>query len=191
MSPQLVLRNYRRRLTSRAKNVSQTNRSPRAGDLIITNYTSQIDILYLAYRYNPTFLLPTFTPLDETSTQSTGRHTGTGSANISTSQPQPKFLGYTPIPLLALLARTGSLPPTEEVLSVGSYKTLKGARRGEKRVVVLLAEGTTSNGRAVLKFPEGVLEEGDIGRDDEGIVWLKFFRYVINIPLFETSPLRS
>jgi hypothetical protein len=53
---------------------------------------------------------------------------------------------------------------------------LKGARRGEKRVVVLLAEGTTSNGRAVLKFPEGVLEEGDIGRDDEGIVWLKFFR---------------
>jgi hypothetical protein len=42
--------------------------------------------------------------------------------------------------------------------------------------VVLLAEGTTSNGRAVLKFPEGVLEEGDIGRDDEGIVWLKFFR---------------
>jgi len=74
------------------------------------------------------------------------------------------------------LGRTGGLPPTEEVLSSGSYKTLKGARRGEKRVVVLLAEGTTSNGRAVLKFPEGVLEEGDIGRDDEGIVWLKFFR---------------
>ena len=61
-------------------------------------------------------------------------------------------------------------------MAAGSYKTLKGARRGEKRVVVLLAEGTTSNGRAVLKFPEGVLEEGDIGRDDEGIVWLKFFR---------------
>jgi hypothetical protein len=169
------------KLISRAKNVSQTNRSPRAGDLIITNYTSQIDILYLAYRYNPTFLLPTFAPLElELTTQSTGRHTGTGSANISTSQAQPNFLGYTPIPLLALLSRTGGLPPTEEVLSVGSYKTLKGARRGEKRVVVLLAEGTTSNGRAVLKFPEGVLEEGDIGRDDDGIVWLKFFRYVPN-----------
>jgi len=192
MSLRLVLRNYRQWLTCRAKNVSQTNRSPRAGDLIITNYTSQIDILYLAYRYNPTFLLPTFAPLELTTTnQSTGRHTGTGSANISSSQPQPTFLGYTPIPLLPLLARTGSLPPTEEVLAAGSYKSLKSARRGEKRVVVLLAEGTTSNGRAVLKFPEGVLEEGDIGRDDEGIVWLKFFRYVINILFFKylTSPL--
>jgi len=67
------------------------------------------------------------------------------------------------------------------VLAAGSYKSLRSARRGEKRVVVLLAEGTTSNGRAVLKFPEGVLEEGDIGRDDEGIVWLKFFRYVDDI----------
>lgn len=174
-----------------AKNVSQTNRSPRAGDLIITNYTSQIDILYLAYRYNPTFLLPTFAPLELTTSQSTGRHTGTGSANISSSQAQPDFLGYTPIPLLNLLARTGSLPPTEEVLAAGSYKTLKGARRGEKRVVVLLAEGTTSNGRAVLKFPEGVLEEGDIGRDDEGIVWLKFFRHAPPTPLSapSTSPL--
>lgn len=147
--------------------------------MIISNYTSQIDILYLAYRYNPTFLLTTFAPLPESTTiQSTGRHTGTGSANIQTNQPQPNFLGYTPIPLLALLARTGNLPPTENILSRTSYKTLKGARRGEKRVVVLLAEGTTSNGRAVLKFPEGVLEEGDIGGDDEGIVWLKFFRYV-------------
>jgi hypothetical protein len=168
------------KLTSSAKNVSQTNRNPRAGDLIITNYTSHTDILYLAYRYNPTFLLPTFAPLPlhESSTTATGRHTGTGSANISTSQgqPQPEFLGYTPIPLLNLLARTGNLPPTQDVFSVGGYKTLKGARRGEKRVVVLLAEGTTSNGRAVLRFPEGVLQEGDIGKDDEGIVWLKFFR---------------
>lgn len=146
--------------------------------MIISNYTSHIDILYLAYRYNPTFLLPTFAPLqDSTPDQAqTGRHTGTGSANISTTQPQPDFLGYTPIPLLTLLARTGQLPITENVLSVGSYKTLKGARRGEKRVVVLLAEGTTSNGRAVLKFPEGILQEGDIGKDDEGIVWLNFFR---------------
>ena len=43
---------------------------------------------------------------------------------------------------------------------------------------MLLVEGTTSNGRAVLKLPEGVLDEGDIAGDDEGIVWLKFFRYV-------------
>ena len=146
--------------------------------MIISNYTSHIDILYLAYRYNPTFLLPTFAPLADSNptTASTGRHTGTGSANITTTQPQPDFLGYTPIPLLSLLARTGQLPISQDVIPVDSYKTLKGARRGEKRVVVLLAEGTTSNGRAVLRFPDGILQEGDIGKDDEGIVWLKFFR---------------
>jgi hypothetical protein len=167
---------------SSAKNVSQiSNQSPRAGDLIISTYTSYIDILYLAFRYNPTFLLPIFEPLPLSSTNPTltGRHTGTGSANISTpSTPQPSFLGYLPIPLLQMLVRTGGLPPTFEVMPVEAYKSLKAARRGEKKAVVLLAEGTTSNGRAVLKFPEGVLAEGDIGKDDEGVVWLKFFRYV-------------
>jgi len=165
--------------------VSQTNRSPRAGDLIITNYTSQIDILYLAFAYNPTFLLPIFKPLDrDAQTTATGRHTGTGSANIniSNSTVQPDFLGYLPVQLLQLLARTGALPPTFDTIPLEAYKTLTTARRGEKRPVVLLAEGTTSNGRAVLKFPEGVLAEGDIGRDDEGIVWLKFFRYVFYLP---------
>jgi len=178
-------------LIDRSKNVSQiANRSPRAGDLIITNYTSYIDILYLAFRHNPTFVLPIFAPLDSESSSSstttslsekttTGRHTGTGSANISaTTSQQPPFLGYLPIPLIQLLARTGTLPPTFDVVPVQAYKTLRAARRAEKRAVVLLAEGTTSNGRAVLKLPEGVLAEGDIAGDDEGIVWLKFFRYV-------------
>lgn len=167
----------------RNKNVSQiADRSPRRGDLIITNYTSYIDTLYLAYRYNPTFLLPVFAPLEQaplSETTRTGRHTGTGSANIATAPvAQPAFLGYLPITLLALLGRTGDLPPTFDVIPTSAYKTLKAARRAEKRPVVLLAEGTTSNGRAVLKLPEGVLDEGDIGGDDEGIVWLKFFRSV-------------
>lgn len=70
------------------------------------------------------------------------------------------------------------MPPTFEVIPKEAYKTLRAARRAEKTPVVLLAEGTTSNGRAVLRLPEGVLDEGDIGSDDEGIVWLKFFRYI-------------
>ena len=156
------------------------NREPRRGDLIITNYTSYVDILYLAYRYSPTFLLPIFSPLEETPISEgtkTGRHTGTGSANISTAPvSQPPFLGYQPVPLLTLLGRTGDLPPTYDVIPKEAYKTLRAARRGEKRPVVLLVEGTTSNGRAVLKLPDGVLDEGDIAGDDEGIVWLKFFR---------------
>lgn len=41
---------------------------------------------------------------------------------------------------------------------------------------MLFPEGTTGNGRAILKFGEGILAEGDVGGDDEGIVWVKFFR---------------
>lgn len=131
-------------------------------------------------RYNPTFLLPIFAPIETAtpSKPSTGRHTGTGSAALSTSLPSPPLLGYLPVPLASVLARTGSLPEEHPTAPRGMYKTLKDARRRERGPVVLFPEGTTGNGRALLKFAEGTLAEGDLGGYDEGIVWIKFFRYV-------------
>lgn len=84
-----------------------------------------------------------------------------------------------PISLLPLLARTGSLPPTFDVPPLGMYKTLRAARRAERGPCCLLPEGTTGNGKAVLRFGEGVLAEGDVGGDDEGVVWVKYFRCVL------------
>ncbi|KAK8864715.1 hypothetical protein IAR55_001969 [Kwoniella newhampshirensis] len=151
--------------------------APRKGDLIITNWTSYVDALYLAFRHNPTFLLPVFSSSSAHATPTTGRHTGTGSAAISTTLAQPPLLGYLPVSLPALIARTGSLADTYATPPKGMYKTLREARRKEGRPVVLFPEGTTSNGRAVLKFGEGTLAEGDVGGDDEGIVWIKFFKH--------------
>ncbi|WVW84291.1 hypothetical protein I302_106322 [Kwoniella bestiolae CBS 10118] len=167
----------------RGKNgVSQISQiSPRKGDLIITNWTSYVDVLYLAFRHNPTFLLPIFSSSTPTTSQSkTGRHTGTGSASIalSSSSFQPDLIGYQPISLISLLGRTGTLPPTYDgPPATRYYKTLKDARRKEGRPIVLFPEGTTSNGRAILKFAEGVLDGSDFTGGEEGLVWIKYFRH--------------
>lgn len=75
-----------------------------------------------------------------------------------------------------MLGRTGSLPPTiskGETFTGTMYKTIADARRKTQGPIVLFPEGTTSNGRAVLKFGEGVISE-EIGK--EGAVWIKFVR---------------
>jgi 1-acyl-sn-glycerol-3-phosphate acyltransferase len=74
------------------------------------------------------------------------------------------------------LARTGSLPPTVakgEQFDGTLYKTLAEARRKASGPVLLFPEATTSNGRAVLNFGDGVIAE-EVGA--EGMVWIKFMR---------------
>ena len=127
-------------------------------------------------RHNPTFLLPVFSSLPDAPTSNLGRKTGTGSASIAMNLPQPPLLGYMPVGLPALLARTGSLPQTFTTPPKGMYKTLRDAQRRERGPVALFPEGTTTNGRAVLRFGEGMLAENDVGGDQEGIIWVKFFR---------------
>ena len=165
----------------RVKGISQiSDRSPKKGDLILANHTSYIDILFLQAFYNPVYLLPIFSSLP--STPSTppkfGRSTGTGSANIGGTLPQPPLIGYLKLSFWEMLNRVGQLPPTEPVLPLNAYKTLKEARRKEGRPVVLFPEGTTGNGRAVLRFGEGVLEQGDVGGDQDGQVFVKYLRCV-------------
>lgn len=105
-----------------------------------------------------------------------GRSTGTGSANISASSTiQPPCAGYIAVSPLALMARSGTLPPlVAEVGNAKVYPTLAAARRAIRAPVVLFPEATTSNGRAVLRLGEGVLSE-DIS--ESGVVWVKFIRH--------------
>lgn len=131
---------------------------------------------YLLTRsHNPTFLLPVF-ETTAPSSSAFGRSSGTGSAAVLLPPSSGVCVGYTPVPLLSMLARTGSLPPTVpkgETFAGTLYKTLGDARRKSSGPVLLFPEATTSNGRAVLKFGEGVIAE-EVG--SEGMVWIKFMR---------------
>ncbi|KAL1405891.1 hypothetical protein Q8F55_007571 [Vanrija albida] len=154
--------------------VAQSAGAPSRGDLIIANWTSYVDVLFYAFRHNPTFLLPVFAA-PASSGETFGRSTGTGSASILLPSSSSRCEGYVAVSALALLSRTGALPPTlGEVDAAKVFKTLADARRAAPGPVLLFPEATTSNGRAVLRFGEGVLAE-EVGKD--GIVWIKFTRH--------------
>ncbi|KAL7422055.1 hypothetical protein Q5752_003829 [Cryptotrichosporon argae] len=165
-----------------AKGVAQLVRPPRRGDLVVFNWTSYVDVLLLLYKYDPVFLLPVFTP--PATSAAYGRSTGTGSASIRPASSSSVFLGYLPISPLSLARRTGALPPTYPALPPSGFATLSAAHRAADRPLALLAEGTTSNGRAVLKFADGVLADPP----SAGIVWLTHVRHPGPGPLASPAP---
>ena len=60
---------------------------PRKGDVVVANACSPLDLLYLAFRYNPTFLLP-----------------------VAASSSSAKVTGWRRVTLLSAILATGQLP---------------------------------------------------------------------------------
>ncbi|KAF8341635.1 uncharacterized protein EI90DRAFT_2965978 [Cantharellus anzutake] len=149
------------------KDASSESWAPLSGDLIVSNWVSWVEILWLAFRFNPTFVIPiaerpvsnpapgsTFSP-----SRKTGRQTGTGSANISMSTPvsaavrtRAPIRGFKQISLLRMIGLTGRLPPFDE--DATGARSLDDIRRSAGRPVVVFPECTTSNGRALLQFAD-------------------------------------
>ncbi|KAI0638280.1 hypothetical protein C8Q77DRAFT_1242705 [Trametes polyzona] len=139
--------------------------NPRAGDLIVSNWASWIEVLWLAFRFNPIFVLPVcetlelpaaLPPTSSPISRTPGRRTGTGSAAISspsTRAPIPRIpvLGFRRVSLLSIIASTGRLPLTA---ADAKPENLEAIRSKADRPVVVFPECTTSNGRALLRFGE-------------------------------------
>ncbi|EIW61276.1 uncharacterized protein TRAVEDRAFT_142873 [Trametes versicolor FP-101664 SS1] len=146
---------------------AQDKWNPGAGDLIVSNWASWVEILWLAFRFNPMFVLPVCETLDiptassQTSSpisRTPGRRTGTGSAAISspsTRAPSTRIpiVGFRRVSLLTMLAATGRLPVAESA-DTQDADTLEGIRSRADRPVAVFPECTTSNGRALLRFAE-------------------------------------
>ncbi|KAJ9114250.1 hypothetical protein QFC22_005702 [Naganishia vaughanmartiniae] len=153
--------------------LQKVDAQPKQGDLVVCNWTGVVDVLYLAFRFNPTFLLPIHELLPASSATGSGTATPTSNSNLpSISQSaQAKFIGYTPVSLLTILRNTGhtpsafrslvTTPQSESVVDLRKvFPSLESVRKVVPGPVVVFPEGTTSNGRALLRFADGVL--GDV-----------------------------
>ncbi|KAF8505586.1 hypothetical protein F5888DRAFT_1837178 [Russula emetica] len=139
---------------------SQEPWRPGAGDLIVSNWASWIEILWLAFRFDPIFVLPVGNePVQQhdthLETRATGRRTGTGSAAIShPTKPlaqRANIAGFRKVSLLQIIMCTGR---TALDASSGNYSSLEEIRSSANRPVVVFPECTTSNGRGLLRFAE-------------------------------------
>ncbi|KAI9512164.1 hypothetical protein F5148DRAFT_974063 [Russula earlei] len=141
---------------------SRTRKSwhPDAGDLIVSNWASWIETLWLAFRFDPIFVLPVSdVPVPQqdrlAETRATGRRTGTGSAAISLpAKPavrRANIVGFRKVSLLNIILHTGNTPLDA---SGGNFVSLEEIRSSANRPVVVFPECTTSNGRGLLQFAE-------------------------------------
>ncbi|KAF9568960.1 hypothetical protein CPC08DRAFT_678544 [Agrocybe pediades] len=137
----------------------------KAGDVIISNWASWIEVLWLAIRFNPVFVLPVTNTIPESPngtrgstpvSYTPGRRTGTGSANVQMSSrstsPRVPIAGFQQVSLLTMITRTGNVPVYGA--SAIPVLSLEEIRRNASGPVVVFPECTTSNGRGLLRFAD-------------------------------------
>ncbi|KAJ7591164.1 hypothetical protein C8J56DRAFT_934846 [Mycena floridula] len=139
--------------------------NPKAGDVIVSNHVSWIELLWLAFRFNPVFVVPVAQSVPQSSASDSvqsspisftpGRRTGTGSANISSSArvatPRVPIIGFRTASLLSSIRLTGQVPrPNLE----SPARSLENIIKSESRPIVVFPECTTSNGRGLMRFAE-------------------------------------
>ncbi|KAJ1309072.1 hypothetical protein OPQ81_004751 [Rhizoctonia solani] len=134
--------------------------SPGPGDIIVSNWASWIEVLWLAVQYNPQFVLPVCAapaaPTTQNSVPSTpGRRTGTGSAQITavSAARRQQILGFRTTSFLEMMFATGHVPPYGNSTS-SITTTIEDIRAQSDRPLVVFPECTTSNGRALIRFAD-------------------------------------
>ncbi|KAG9127684.1 hypothetical protein FRC07_010909 [Ceratobasidium sp. 392] len=149
--------------TRKARRADASNHekwAPGAGDIIASNWASWVEVLWLAVRYNPLFVLPVCASKPQLAASNAtpltpGRRTGTGSAQIATSSaaPRQQILGFRTASFLEVILATGYVPPYGSSSSTITA-TIEDIRAKADRPLVVFPECTTSNGRALLRFAD-------------------------------------
>ncbi|PFH51429.1 hypothetical protein AMATHDRAFT_74979 [Amanita thiersii Skay4041] len=160
---------------------SESAWSPRAGDIIISNWTSWLELIWLAVRFNPIFVLPISQqdpPL--MSPPSTPVNRAPGRRNtplVQATQVQEKkdipVTAFKQVSLLSMISLTGYIPSSAQSNSI-PYVTLEEIRKKADRPLAVFPECTTSNGRALMRFSDVFLQDIPVKKYR---VFLMCFRY--------------
>lgn len=152
-----ILKNYRRSSV-------KSSWKPKAGDIIVSNWISYLEIIWLAFRFNPTFVLPISyppksPPVDSSPIRSTpNKRAMSGSAAPSSASPARRAAerapvsGFRTVSLWGMLNATGYAPPY--IRLVEEARSLEDVRLSSRTPIVVFPECTTSNGRGLLRFAE-------------------------------------
>lgn len=141
--------------------------NPKAGDVIVSNWVSWIEILWIAFRFNPIFAVPVFAKIEPAATarssapitSTPGRRTGTGSAAVSTPStraptPRAQVLGWKTASLLEMINNTGRIPAMTSEKEGDRLQSFEEIRSQADRPIVVFPEGSTSNGRGIMRFAD-------------------------------------
>ncbi|THH11504.1 hypothetical protein EW145_g637 [Phellinidium pouzarii] len=142
--------------------------NPKAGDVIISNWISWLEIAWVALRYNALFVLPVTAPVENTSSPgpsspgvTSGRKIGLGVAAVTvhsrehTPTKRADILGFTEISLMRMIMICGCVPPyglARAGMSPLSFSEVITRAKKTGRPIALYPECTTSNGRGLLRF---------------------------------------
>ncbi|KAI6130559.1 hypothetical protein EDD16DRAFT_1470768 [Pisolithus croceorrhizus] len=133
---------------------------PRAGDIIVSNWSSWVDVLWMVYRFDPIFVMPVLeepklsavNPDSSPISYRPGRSRGSGvpsPSSLQTTTSRSAVKGFRQMSLFSMIWATGRTP---DRLSFNSISQLKELRQSAERPVVVFPECTTSNGRGLLRF---------------------------------------
>lgn len=131
---------------------------------MLYSFMVRLSIIHAFGRYDPTFVIPVadspqLAPNHSTPiTHTPGRRTGTGSANIQSSQARitttrQSIKGFYQVSLLRMIRMTGQVPSSLPAhLTSRRPLSIDDIREKARRPIVVFPECTTSNGRGLLRF---------------------------------------
>lgn len=140
---------------------------PKAGDIILSNFSSWLDIVYAAVNFNPVFLLPVVAPSSKPSTTappvkaSPARRRNAGASVVTETNEQrqqqtttsdtQRFLGFERVTLWKAISHAGRTPLVYGK-DATEYQDLSQLTKTAQGPLLVFPELVTSNNRGILRM---------------------------------------